>query len=568
MSNSSQTDLEGIPLTDLEKSEIEDLKDDLINSVSTEFSSLPSSPSGKIDLELINLVSRTAPPSPIKFRENLSRYKSVSHLVLDFESRSFDSFRESRVAQTVKMSAIEDIKSECANLKRVITRFINQLKAKEAANTLDDKYLNLQKPKINSRIKELENKEMALNDALNRSNVLEGDPSRKYGEELVVYISDSEDELARLCKVFDHKPDEGSRIQGVDSRELLSSVSQIGNNPINVKLDCPNFYGDERDRLEFKDWLAQLESVMSTRTNWTDEFKVTYLKTKVLKDAAPFIAHFGPAPGNYKLCIDALKDQYLDEEYVVDEYFRILWTESPEFDETYAKTRVYLARVNSIIHNLKNHYDIDLLNVDSSGHKLLSHIIFGKLSRELRQAFVRECGTDYPTLSKIFEISRKVINSLLKNRKHTSSKSASKPNSHSKTWQNRNNKPDNPILNFAASEASKPMILHCRFCNVDGHSNLFCPNFPTHDDRIKKCKELKLCHNCTSIKHEPSNCPGLQDKLFKSCKFCNSRKHVAALCSKRVVPTLNNACLSTGIGHKSNYLLPVISVTMQGKGGG
>ena len=41
------------------------------------------------------------------------------------------------------------------------------------------------------------------------------------------------------------------------------------------------------------------------------------------------------------------------------------------------------------------------------------------------------------------------------------------------------------------------------------------------------------------------------------------------MCSQRVPlkPTINNACLSTDIGHKSNYLLPVCSITMQSREG-
>ena len=557
-------------LTDLERSEIEDLKEDLINSVSTEYSSLPSSPLSKVNFESFDLVTRTAPPSPIIFRDNLSRHRSVSNLISDFENRSLDSFKESRVAQTVKMAEVNEIKSVCTNLKRVITWFLNALKKQETDNTLDITLLELQKPKILSRIKELETKEMDLDAALNKAKVSTEDPNRVYGSELIDYISDSEVELARLCKKFESKSSTAPGAQGVNSQELLTSVSQIGNNPIKVNVDCPNFYGDERDRLEFKNWFTQFEAVISTRPNWTDEFKVTYLKTKIQKNAAPFIAHLNPAPGNFERCVDALKDQYLDEEYIVDEYFRTLWNESPEFDETYTKSRVYIANVRNTLHNLKTQYEVDLLEEGSSGHKLLSHVVFSKLSRELRQAFARECDSDYPSFSKILEVSSKVFNSLLRNRKHnSSSKSAAKfnPSNHSKPWLNKNQKPENPTLNFAVSETSKPMVLHCRFCNVDGHSNLFCTNFATYQDRVKKCKELKICHNCTSVKHEPSNCPGLKNNLYKSCKFCNSRQHVAALCSKRPLPTLNNACLSTGIGHKSNYLLPVISITMQGRGG-
>ena len=217
---------------------------------------------------------------------------------------------------------------------------------------------------------------MELNNILNKQKVSESSPDRKYGDDLVDYIMKSETELARLCKVFDtDKPKLASNASSVTPQELLTFVSQIGNNPINISVECPEFYGDEKDRLEFKNWLTQFESVINTRRNWTEEFKITYLKSKVLKNAAPFIAHLGPAEGNYELCIEALKEQYLDEDFIVDEYFRLICSESPEYDESYTKTRVYIANVRNHLHNLKTHYNIDLVDKDSGGHKFLSHII-------------------------------------------------------------------------------------------------------------------------------------------------------------------------------------------------
>ena len=129
-----------------------------------------------------------------------------------------------------------------------------------------------------------------------------------------------------------------------------------------------------------------------------------------------------------------------------------------------------------------------------------------------------------------------------------------------------------PTMNFAVASSSKnsqeKQDLHCRFCNVNGHTNLYCPNYLTCDARIKKCKELKICIHCTSLRHESEHCHGLQNKLWKPCKFCSSKGHTSALCPKRVVskPMNTYACLSTSAGQKSNYLLPVLSITMQGRG--
>ena len=558
-------------LTESELTEIEDLKLDLI----IEANSAPTSPLSAREqsgAEFVASATRSAPASPTGRHVGLPITEKVKFLISGFESRgAFIKTPVSRVAQTVKMATILSIKNDCTNIKRVCTRFLNQLKKAETEESLDSTFLARQKPKIISRINDMENKEMELNDLVNKSGAAENHVDRKYCDDLVKYMSDCEAELDRICRTFDAAQaaaaaDVAAATPTVNPVQLLDSVSQIGNNPIKISVDCPCFYGDESDRLEFKNWLVQFQSVVNTRRNWSDEFRITYLKTKVLKNAAHFIAHLDARPGNYDLCLEALKEQYMDEEFIKDEYFKLLYTERPEYDETYTKSRVYIASVRNHLHNLKTHYNIDLLEENSSGHKFLSHIIFGKFSKELRQAFTWECKTDYPSFTQILASYSKVINSLIRNKKGPASKPVQKA-SNSKPWQNKN--PNNaPTLNFAVTESNKTVVLHCRFCNVDGHSNLHCTNFLTYDDRIKKCLELKLCKYCTSLKHDSSRCPGLQNKMYKPCKFCNSRQHVGALCSQRTPKsTDNNACLSTSIGQKSNYLLPVMSIKMQSRGG-
>ena len=65
----------------------------------------------------------------------------------------------------------------------------------------------------------------------------------------------------------------------------------MGNNSIKVHVDCPNFNGDEQDKLEFKIGLNQFECIVNSRPSWTEDFKVSFLKSKVRKTAANFIHH-------------------------------------------------------------------------------------------------------------------------------------------------------------------------------------------------------------------------------------------------------------------------------------
>ena len=104
----------------------------------------------------------------------------------------------------------------------------------------------------------------------------------------------------------------------------MEALKQIGSNNLTVKVETKKFYGNADDRLKFKDWLSQFNSVITLNPLWDENRKLTFLRQQVLGDAATFIAYLDAGVGNYDLAIKALKDEYLNEEYSVDELFRLL----------------------------------------------------------------------------------------------------------------------------------------------------------------------------------------------------------------------------------------------------
>ena len=109
----------------------------------------------------------------------------------------------------------------------------------------------------------------------------------------------------------------------VTKADLLTAMSHMGQEQIKVNIDCPKFKGDESDRLEFKNWYDRIDVIVKSHPKWTDEYKLLFLKDKVIGNAATFIAHIDPRPETYDTCIEVLKEQYLDEPYIIDEYCRV-----------------------------------------------------------------------------------------------------------------------------------------------------------------------------------------------------------------------------------------------------
>ena len=57
----------------------------------------------------------------------------------------------------------------------------------------------------------------------------------------------------------------------ITGQQLLDAMKKMGNNSISVKYDCSNFYGNETDKLAFKNWLSEFEGVLKTQTNWDEK---------------------------------------------------------------------------------------------------------------------------------------------------------------------------------------------------------------------------------------------------------------------------------------------------------
>ena len=232
-------------------------------------------------------------------------------------------------------------------------------------------------------------------------------------------------------------------------------------------------------------------------------------------------------------------------------------SDKSEYDPTYFKTRTFIANTRSHLNNLKTYYGVDLLYEDHNAHKFLSHIIFSKFSLELKQAFIWELKSEYPTFAEILANYCKVTNQLanFKTEKAERNSNKFKPN-----------RKNNSGFNF--NTQIRKFKIHCRFCQVDGHTSNDCTIYATYQQRINRCGVKKLCVQCTSPDHiSGPYCPASKKGpggLYQVCKYCTKFVNIA---KKSAVPVQNNVCLSTNTGQKSKFLLPILSITFKGRSG-
>ena len=221
----------------------------------------------------------------------------------------------------------------------------------------------------------------------------------------------------------------------------------------------------------------------------------------------------------------------------------------PKFDANFLGTKLFISEVRCILSDLIN-YDCDLLQDDAS-KCFVSYIVLTKLPFSFRQELVRKCNDNYPLLQDVFDNYSEVIKTLLIRQNNNSFKAGgpSAPPAAAKPYNNK------ALVNAATSSVMP--VKTCKFCNAN-HSMLKCTKYATYGSRVSRCKALKLCINCTSLKHESSACK----KLDFSCINCKSNEHISALCPN-LIPVSTNWCLNMAHSGGRTFILPTITIEVK-----
>ena len=369
--------------------------------------------------------------------------------------------------------------------------------------------------------------------------------------------------------------------------KTLKSVS-VPDGPVDVKsgatncelklpsLVCGSFSGEGTDNLEYTTFLTQFNNIVGLRSNLTKSTKFTYLKTYLKGYALKVIQHLLVTDDNYSVALSLLEKEFLNKDALIDDLFTKLLFLKPKYDSAFLDTKIYINEVRCIFSDLKVH-DVELLD-DSSSLKLVSHIVFSNLPANFRQELARKVNNNYPSLIQIFDNYVDVIRTLnikiSPSSKHNESSSSHFAKSSTNTLLSR--KPDQ----FSSSEGAarfeskldpkldpksdskwdvrSEVRKMCKLCSGSGHSMIQCRKYGTHESRVLRCNDIKVCSLCTSTKHTKDRCPR---KLDYRCIVCQTKEHVSALCPKFKPYKSNiNYCINATSNSPGTYLLPTLTI--------
>ena len=558
-------------LSSKDKLELEELKNELSSSA---------------DSESYCGAFLSTPNSPVSVKSRVASFESLVDLSLSLSQPII-----------VNMSPADELKRIVGPLKHSrrtykgwITRSLAQIEQNKVAQTLSKPFLLKEESSIKDCIANIQNIEIKIAEACFAHIP---DPSEELeaawtldSEGVCEYISDTHQKLAQYEVHLDSVAAQalaaaaGAPQPGADGHDfagLVSALNQSKGFPSKITLTCASFDGNVKDKFQFKNWLAQFDAVMTGSPATEDRFKLMYLKGKLTGLASQFVTNLELTNENYKIALDRLKKEFLDEGFIKDELIKQILNKQPGFDPKYDKTRTYLAEIENIMNDLTVNYNLDCKSIATSGNAIISQVVFSKLSPELQRGLINTTGNVYPNMDEIIANTNKVIHAVTRIKRI-------KPEIKQEPKEWKPNKaslnPDNnssTTMNFATNSVRKKSVKpnyytrHCRFCGIDGHNNAYCTSYVSLDDRIQKCNELKLCVTCTSPKHTADNCYGKTNSLSYPCRNCKAFSHAAAMCpTLAAVPvksTPTHLCLSTAISDESPSLLPIFSIEMQGPRG-
>ena len=208
-----------------------------------------------------------------------------------------------------------------AAYKGKITMIVNDLNKKSEQKTLQSNFLLKQETTVNTYLHKIDKINDDIHEFCEKKEIKVDDTDR---------VTDFKDEIKYEIGVQEKIFDVQTKITPVktDTSSHTPTVTPI--RP--PKLKCPSFSGLEKDRLLFQNFFMQFNNVMTAGGKLDDSAKLTYLRGYLTDYAFSVMSHLSISNENYKAALDLLNAEFLDKEFIIEEYFTKIISNSPKYD--------------------------------------------------------------------------------------------------------------------------------------------------------------------------------------------------------------------------------------------
>ncbi|KAF0287945.1 hypothetical protein FJT64_013671 [Amphibalanus amphitrite] len=179
------------------------------------------------------------------------------------------------------------------------------------------------------------------------------------------------------------------------------------------KLKMPLFSGSQDNVISFNDFLNMFDDLIGNNSAYSNTAKLMYLKSYLRGNALDIIKHLSNDEKSYELARVFLKEEYLDNDIVVEEHIRRLHELTPPPAKDFTALRSFFNTARTSVYELKA-FGFDALQDDTLGSKIVSYMICQKLPTNFKSKLSTTLQTDFPSTRELLENYNTIIKSLMK----------------------------------------------------------------------------------------------------------------------------------------------------------
>ena len=215
-----------------------------------------------------------------------------------------------------------------------VSRRLSELERQQTAGTLSPEFFQQQKNSIEGSILNIEKVDVSIAAVYDAHGVDVEDGDRVADANASYeFVIDAQTRLASLVSLVQAKP--ASAQVARDNETLVKAVLGAKGGIARIALECPKFQSDSKDKMHYKEWVAQYEAVVAASYGVDNKSKLLHLLSKVEGSGKAYLTSLEVTDENYQVALDILKKHYEDKDYVRDELFKLILNEQPGFDIEY-----------------------------------------------------------------------------------------------------------------------------------------------------------------------------------------------------------------------------------------
>ena len=233
-----------------------------------------------------------------------------SHMSVKERAQSFENLLN--LIDTDKMVVPADklskLKKSRAAYKGRITRIKNALDKAQTDSTLDRVTFKVKHDELKGYLDKYNDVDGQVSDLYDTHDVEFDNPDRKKDrEESDAYLDTISDELIKFEKHVIAK--EQSPSQNSNNDDLVAAITQAQGDQNRQVITCPSFDG-ANDKLDFKNWFNQFETMISSGRPMQGRYKLISLRNHLTSSGLAFglIKDMQLIDENYEVAVQLLKD--------------------------------------------------------------------------------------------------------------------------------------------------------------------------------------------------------------------------------------------------------------------